>query len=221
MNYLAHARTFLDRPYFAAGTAVPDWLTVSDRGVRMRTKIVDPFLAYDEPVVAEVAGGILQHLRDDARFHATPAFIECTTAISRLARRILPDETGFRLGFLGHLLTEVLLDAALADDDRTLLPAYEACLSQIEPRRVAEVVNLISPRPAVRLAAFIEQFLAHRILWDYSEDGKLLMRLNQVMRRVGLEPLPAEFLAVLPEARRLVADRRVALLAGTPAPPPS
>ena len=31
MNYFAHALPFLDRPYFVAGTAVPDWLTVADR----------------------------------------------------------------------------------------------------------------------------------------------------------------------------------------------
>ena len=31
MNYFAHALPFLDQPYFMAGTAVPDWLTVVDR----------------------------------------------------------------------------------------------------------------------------------------------------------------------------------------------
>ncbi len=49
---------------------------------------------------------------------------------------------------------------------------------------------------------------------DYAENGKLSVRMNQVMRRVGFEPLPESFDKLLPEARRLVASRQDALLAG-------
>jgi hypothetical protein len=49
-------------------------------------------------------------------------------------------------------------------------------------------------------------------LWDYLEDGKLLVRLNQVMRRVGLDPLPERFRDVLPAARDLVAEHKADLL---------
>jgi hypothetical protein len=80
MNYFAHARPFLDQPYFMAGTGVPDWLTVVDRRVRLRAK------------------------------HA---------------------EAGLRLAFFGHLL--------------------------------------------------IGHFCRERILWNYLEDDKLMVRLNQVM----------------------------------------
>ena len=40
------------------------------------------------------------------------------------------------------------------------------------------------------LATFIELFERERFLADYAEDGSLRMRLNQVMRRVGLPLLP-------------------------------
>jgi hypothetical protein len=43
------------------------------------------------------------------------------------------------------------------------------------------------------------------------------MRLNQVMRRVGFPPLPAELAEILPPARRLIARRRRELLDGIPA----
>ena len=33
MNYFAHGVRFLEDPYFLAGTAVPDWLSVVDRRV--------------------------------------------------------------------------------------------------------------------------------------------------------------------------------------------
>jgi hypothetical protein len=42
-------------------------------------------------------------------------------------------------------------------------------------------------------------FRSQRILWDYLEDGKLLVRVSQVMRRVGLAELPGDFGAILPQ----------------------
>ncbi len=38
MNYFAHGYRFIDDPYFMAGTALPDWLSVADRRVRIRPK---------------------------------------------------------------------------------------------------------------------------------------------------------------------------------------
>ena len=59
MNYFAHALPFLDRPYFMAGTSVPDWLTVVDRKVRVRSRHIEPFLGDADGQLAEVAGGSL------------------------------------------------------------------------------------------------------------------------------------------------------------------
>jgi hypothetical protein len=67
MNYFAHARPFLDQPYFMAGTGMPDWLTVVDRRVRLRAKHAEALRHDARPWVAQVAGGVLQPLRDDAR----------------------------------------------------------------------------------------------------------------------------------------------------------
>jgi len=115
MNYFAHALPFLDRPYFAAATGIPDWLTVVDRRVRLRLKLVEPFCVDADPITTAIAGGIRQHLLDDARFHATPAFVETTIAITALAREALGIGPGFQASFLGHLLVEVLLDAVLVE----------------------------------------------------------------------------------------------------------
>ena len=43
MNYFAHGYAFVDDPWFLAGTAVPDWLNVSDRGVRVRERQAEPW----------------------------------------------------------------------------------------------------------------------------------------------------------------------------------
>ncbi len=214
MNYLAHALPFLDRPYFAAGTAVPDWLMVADRSVRLRSKHIEASLEKGEddgdPCTREVAAGALQHLRDDARFHATRAFAETTLELAALVRKVMRGETGGRTSavLLSHLLVEILLDASLAAENTRRLDEYYRLLDGIDPYRVETAVNRFARRPTERLAPFIELFRRERVLCDYAEDGRLMRRLNQIMRRVGLDPLPDEFAALLPVARTLVFQRR-------------
>ena len=119
--------------------------------------------------------------------------------------------------FLGHLLVEILLDAALIADDPGRLTEYYQALNEVDCGLVEAAVNRMAARPTERLAFFIELFRRQRVLWDYLEDGKLMARLDQVMRRVGLDDLPDTFAAILPEARKLVAQRKNALLEGIPA----
>jgi hypothetical protein len=216
LNYLAHALPFFDRPYYMAGTGVPDWLTVADRAVRLRRRHVEPFLADDDPIVASVAAGVAQHLRDDERFHGTRAFVESQLSLTVLVRDSLGQDAGFRPGFLGHLLVEVLLDAALAAEDTGRLTAYYDAIERVDAAAVEIAVNRMAPRPTERLAPLIDAFRQHRILWDYLDDSRLFVRLNQVMRRVGLRELPDDFVQLLPDARRLVTARKGELLDGIP-----
>ena len=99
--------------------------------------------------VAEVAGGVLQHLRDDARFHDTPAFSESVLAIVRLVRAVLPGDSGLRAGFLGHLLVEVLLDAALIAESPERLSEYYRLLDRTDAGLVQQSVNRFAVRPTV------------------------------------------------------------------------
>jgi len=218
MNYFAHAVAFLESegPCFVAGTAVPDWLTVADRQVRVRARHLRPAVDGPEPAAAALAGGMLQHLVDDGRFHATRWFAETSLALSAASREVLGGDPGLRPAFLGHLLVEVLLDAALIAGEPGRLDRYYRILDDVDAGWVQEAVNRLAPRPCARLAMMICGFRRARILWDYLEDGKLLVRLNQVMRRVGLDPLPERFRDVLPGARDLVTRRKGELLEGIP-----
>ncbi len=216
MNYFAHALPFLDNPYFAVATGIPDWLTVVDRKVRIRRKHVVPFLVDSQPEVAAIAGGVLQHLRDDARFHATRAFAELSIALTVMARDELGADAGFRPAFLGHLLVEVLLDAALIASHPARFEGYYQALGAVDPMRIETAVNRMAPRPTERLAWMLERFRTTRVLSDYAEDGKLFVRLNQVMGRVGLNRLPETFCRIFPEARRIVGLRQEELLDGIP-----
>lgn len=215
MNYFAHALHFLGDPYFVAGTGVPDWLSVADRRVRLRRRHLPAVLNHPDPVLAAVARGVQQHLDDDAWFHESRAFVELSMAISAATRDFLQEPEGIRPAFLGHLLVEVLLDAALIAENSSLLGDYYRLLDKVDPMRVQEEVNRIAPQPTERLAWMIREFCRERILWDYLNDATLLRRLNQVMRRVRLAELPEDFISLLPAVRHLV-DRRKAELIGRP-----
>jgi hypothetical protein len=212
MNYFAHGRLFVDDPYFLAGTAVPDWLSVVDRRVRVRSAQAAQFVEAADPRVARLAAGIVQHHRDDDWFHATRAFAELSLALCGMLRERLGADLGFRPHFLGHILVEILLDAALIADEPQRLARYYAALDCLDPPAVEAAVNQIGPRSTQRLGRFIPLFSQERFLSDYADNGKLLFRLNQVMRRVGLPLLPVELIPLLAEARGMVARRKDELL---------
>lgn len=238
MNYFAHGYRFIDRPYFLAGTAVPDWLRVSDPRVRIRAaaaklaadRTVAPVAAAEPAadltptgaaaassavqgtIVRAIAQGIAQHHEDDAWFHSTPAFAELSANLSRVVREALGADEGLRSWFLGHLLVELLLDAALIYAQPQRLEAYYAALADVDPELVQRAVNLIAPRQAERLAAFVTVFLRERFLFDYLHDGKLAFRIEQVLRRAGLPPAGPPLLDLLPVARSLVSQRATDLV---------
>jgi hypothetical protein len=214
VNYFAHGRLYTHEPYFLAGTAVPDLLSVVDRRVRVRLKTVQAFKPDGDPRAAAVARGIRQHLVDDDWFHRTPAFAELSWRLTVMVRDALADDAGLRPRFLGHILVEVLLDDALIAAAPARLDAYYAALNTVDPAVVQATVNRLARNSTEKLAPLIEHFTRLRILSDYQDDEKLLARLNQIMRRVKLPELPGDFGKILPECRLLVGGRTDDLLAG-------
>ncbi len=216
MNYFSHALPFLDDPYFVAGSAAPDWLGVVDRRARVRPKNVEPLVDDPDPLAAAVARGLRQHFRDDAVFHGTRAFTESTLALSASIRPLLPADSSFRPSFLAHVLVEVLLDWTLVEDHPGGLEAYYQALAGIDAAAVQRAINRMATNPTDRLVPMIFLFCRERVLWDYARDDKLLVRMNQVMRRVGFAPLPDEVQEMFPAARQLVRRGQRELLEGIP-----
>jgi hypothetical protein len=85
-------------------------------------------------------------------------------------------------------------------------------LEAVDPRVVEAAVNRMTPRQTERLGIFMGLFVRERVLWDYLENDKLLVRLNQIMRRLRLDLLPDGFSAVLSKARNIVDERAPKLL---------
>ena len=216
MNYLAHAIDCLDDPYQVAGAATPDWLCMTRPRLRCRSRQAAPFVDADDPQLASYARGVMRHHADDDWFHETGAFGDLSMELARRVRWATGDRDGMRPGFLGHILVELLLDAALIAEDRRGVDAYYAALAAVDAEFVAAAIGQMNGGDASGVAGLITRFVEIRFLYDYMEDDTLLFRLNQVMRRVRLPELPAKMAEILPGARQLIAEHRVALL--TPRP---
>lgn len=212
MNYFAHGYRFVHDPCFLAGTAVPDWLSVVNRRVRARRRLAEPWIEDSDPMVRAVARGIVQHHHDDAWFHATRAFAEMSLTLTVGVREHLAGDPGFRPSFLGHILVEVFLDAALIEAAPERLEQYYAALESLAPEPVSEIIQRMTTDPVPGLAGVIPRFCRERFLYDYLDDAKLLARLNRVMGRVKLPVLPESFVAFLPAARQLVTARQKDLM---------
>ena len=212
MNYFAHGRNYVSDPYFLAGTAVPDWLNVVDRKIRARARNAEPLVNDPDLRCSTIARGIIQHHHDDHWFHRTEAFASLSLQLTCQIRDFLGPDDGLRCHFLGHILVEILLDSVLIENHPTLLEDYYEALRQVDGDAVAKTVTRISGRCSDGLALLLPRFIEERFLWDYPLDDKLLIRLNQVMRRVKLTALPDNFTDLLPDARRAIRQRANELL---------
>jgi hypothetical protein len=216
LNYFAHGFRFVDRPYFLAGTAIPDALGALNRRVRVRRQSAERFLDDCDPVVADVAAGIVQHHDDDKWFHGQRAFAELSLAFGQEIRGQLCDEKGLRASFLGHVIVELLLDAELIARQPAGADPYYQAVALIDGALLEQIVNRMANQPARRLDEFLGMFTESRFLEDYADDQHLLLRLNQVMRRVGLDSIDARLIAWLPSARGRVVERFAELLPPDP-----
>lgn len=212
MNFLCHAIPYLDQPLLAVSTGVPDWLRIIDRKIRAREKLARPHLESDDSELRQVAAGVIRHIEDDRWFHGTRAFAETNLELAVQLRDLLPGDAGFRPMFVAHILIEICLDAGEIRRDRGVADRYYESLRSIAPTTIENCVNMITGMPTDRLTQVIERFVEMQFLYDYLDHDKLLLRLNQVMKRVGLAALPGPVRDWLPEADKLIESRRQQLL---------
>ena len=211
MNYLAHGYRFTEDPLFLAGTAVPDWLRVAAPRIRVRPGRAAASIVQREDESC-LCRGIMQHHADDDAFHAGIVFQQLCEDLAQRFRRMMPDPHDHRPGLLGHIIIEMLLDNELARRDPGMLPRYYQSLKSVDPVWVQAVVNSIVRRPVDRLAEFIELFREIKFLYDYAENDRLIMRLNQVLSRARLKALDSTVFPVLNHARHLLEQGSDALM---------
>ena len=213
MNYLAHGYRFLDQPLYVAGTAVPDWLSVVNRKVRARVRLVTPVVqATVSADVRQIGQGILQHHKDDDVFHRCEPFMEMEGLVAAEFRRHMPDQFDHRPGFLGHIVVELMLDASIDSANPLMLDSFYAAMGKVDSQLVEATVNQMATQTTDRLAWFIDRFREERFLYDYRQDDGMFFRLNQVLTRVNLPLMDAACIVVLGYARQLLKERGQELL---------
>lgn len=209
MNSFAHALPFLDRDgdpeaLYAIGCALPDWLGEADRGCRIRKKGASRFLEDSGSPISRLAAGVIRHIDDDRWFHAGTRFSELTLAFSVELRDLLVDDPGFRPGFLGHILIELLLDAHLSELYPEKLDRLYDRVGEVDARAIQNAVNRMATRPTEKLVNYFTLFIRERYLYDYVDDKRLIYRSNRVLQRVKLKPITDELDDWLPSARQRV-----------------
>ncbi len=210
MNYFAHAVRFLDRPYFLAGTSLPDWLSVVKRTARLRRTSLNEYLNSSDQHTQQLVAGVVQHLDDDHRFHSAPAFSEVLVQVLRTIQPVV-NTPGVSLIFLSHLMVEIMFDAALLCRFPNGAEAYYAALDHVDPWWIEGATQVIVGQKVEHLGSFVRLFCRERILHDYNDDKATFRRLNQVMARLKLPSLPSSLADILPDIRSIVATRELDL----------
>ena len=212
MNCFTHALPYLDDAYFVVGSCLPDWLSAFDRKCRLREKAAIEFVEHEDPIVASLAAGVVQHHQDDDWFHRGPAFNELILNYGMELRGILGDSKSMRPSFVGHIIVEIFLDAYLHDKNPGQMDRFYEQVESVDPEKVQSAINLFANRETDKLAAGIRRFAKEKFLYDYATDEGVVYRINQVMRRVGLSLVPPKVLDWTPNARQRVYDRAAELL---------
>lgn len=214
MNYLSHGIAFLDEPLTLAGSVTPDLLSVVDRRCRVKLRRIEPVLEsgdLDDSTRA-VLRGFEAHLVDDHWFHANGAFLEAQSQLLKLFRAAMPDDDTHRVGFLGHIVVELLLDRWIMERNPQALDRFYAAFSEADPQVVQHAVSFAAKRPTDKLLPFWHRFVDERFLADYPDPNLMLWRLNHVMKRVSLPPLEDHIEQVLVDSYAVVSQSATDLL---------
>lgn len=219
MNFLSHAFRFLDQPIFALGTQIPDLMNVVDRKARPRRKLAEKWINSSDELTKMLALGIVQHHIDDQDFHNNTLFHKLNTQVSDYFRQQCPDPKGMRSWFSAHIIIEMLLDTAISNWKPDYRDHLYKIFHQHDSSSIGKVVSDIVEKPLPRFEKMYGMFLSERFLYDYDSDEGILLRLNQVIKRVGLEPFGCNGPNCMAYARKVVYDNWKPLLSGLSNPP--
>jgi hypothetical protein len=202
LNYLAHSLPFVDDddvlgPWRVAGTSLPDWLRVVDRQARLRPAVL-ALAPRDDPRFVAMIEGAQRHHDDDLRFHSDDAFDALSHELAAEIRGRFPDQ---RASALGHVLVEMLVDAALMQQRPGLLDRFYAQVDVVDDDVVGRFVRAATGRPVDHAELFLQRFKKSRFLAYYATDPGLRDCLQGVWTRTGIGALPDGFVDVVGAAR--------------------
>lgn len=195
MNFLAHyviATRFLaptpPLPFYVAGNALPDLLSLADRHSRLRPSNLAASPAAT-PEETALRSGALVHLATDAAFHKTAAFADAQFRVG-----LLVQDAGFlqirvRRFFLAHVLVELALDAVLVRREASLADEFYEAFTKAMPLQTTAWTEATIGAPLPLLPGVLTRFAHFRYLLSYADDNGVAEGLN----RVGIKARQAAF----------------------------
>lgn len=215
MNYLAHAIEVLDAPWIVAGTSLPDWLRVVDKRLRLKPATLLALPLEHRSAAHQLRAGVIRHHDDDTKFHTDPRFDELSHEAVSAVRALSPDPR-LRASALGHILVEMLLDAALDEANPGTLERYYQAIDDVDARELAAIVGRWSSplhiASVARIPELLERFRRARFLFSYRTDDGVVDSLEGVCWRAGLAPPPPGTVDVVARMRPLVRAAATVLL---------
>ncbi len=191
MNFLAHyeiAAKFLTphQPLsaYVLGTALPDLLPLAEGRVRLRPAQVASAEMQTE-FEAALRAGVSVHLATDAAFHKSAAFTLAQAEVSGLLADAGFDGMRVRRFFVAHVLTEMVLDAALVREDPALADRFYGAFAGADFVLSSRWAEEVTGRPLPHLPRVLMRFADSQYLRQYAEDDGVATGLSNTCRRTG------------------------------------
>ena len=198
MNFLAHyvlaTQSVTPRKPLSAyvlGTALPDLLPLAENRARLRSAQVAPAEA-ETPFKAALAAGVLVHLASDTAFHKTAAFAEASAEVSQLLALAEFKNMRVRRFFVAHVLTELVLDAALLRAGPTLAERFYGAIAAADFEMASRWTEAVTAKSLPHLPHVLRRFADAQYLRHYAEDDGVAMGLSNLCRRAGQDTFEGE-----------------------------
>lgn len=178
MNFLSHYHFYKNGdPYFNTGLVMPDM-------VRTFCKVhLKPQKNFIRPALSALNKGCIVHLEADKKFHNSVTFQKICDQLAIM----LDAEAGWpRKWFLNHLLTEILIDRVLMDRHENLCSDFYTQLQNTDQSQLTLFLKLSGIPNYQNFASGFERFVNLKFISDYEHNEKIILALNRVYMRLGI-----------------------------------
>ncbi|MES2726714.1 MAG: hypothetical protein V4643_06400 [Bacteroidota bacterium] len=175
MNYLSHY--YIDHQkgnyYFNAALFLPDF---ARNYVKHFTNTFTDFTEHEQNLLA----GCLAHYQADKTFHPSAFFNQYNTAIVEEINQFVPLAHLPRKWFLGHILTEMLIDRLIVKQMPEICHQFYHDLAQIDTKILHVYVSRFSFKNADPFIKNFRHFCDARYLFGYALDESFVYSLTRV-----------------------------------------
>lgn len=182
MNYLSHfvVDCRLGNPYYNTGLILPDftksWVTTFK--VNPSEKLT--------PEQTDLLKGCLRHYHSDRMFHASGFFAHYQEIVNQKLKSLPFSPNLNRKWFIGHVLTELLIDRNIVRYFNHLTDDFYEQLNRAQNDQIAGFLRAFGASETQDFLTGFDRFREVRYIYYYTDNNKFLYSLNRIMMRVGL-----------------------------------